>query len=79
MLRLPSAPLLAVMPVVWNTDWPASASAMVRVPASVRTGLAASSTTAPASSPAMTGASLVPMMVMVAVAVSVPPWPSEMV
>ena len=63
MESVPSAPALATMPLVWNTDCPASASLMVRVPVSVRVGSLKSSVTAPMSLPRMTGTSLVPVTV----------------
>ena len=61
----PSAPGLAVMPLVWNTDWPVSVSVMVSWPVAMRSGLVASSVTAPALTPVMTGRSLVPVMLTV--------------
>ncbi|MNE66254.1 hypothetical protein D3C80_1617930 [compost metagenome] len=64
MVRLPSAPALGVPVPALNTASPASRSVRVRVPLSVRVGVVASSVTAPWSSPAITGRSLVPVMVM---------------
>ncbi|MNH38816.1 hypothetical protein D3C79_999000 [compost metagenome] len=64
MVRLPSTLPVGVPLPGWNTAWPASASVRVRVPLSVRVGSVASSVTAPWSSPAMLGRSLVPVMVM---------------
>ncbi|MOA59988.1 hypothetical protein D3C78_1847510 [compost metagenome] len=51
------------MPEVWNVASPVSASVMLRLPESVRFGLLASSVTAPTLSPAITAASLTPVMV----------------
>ena len=59
MFRLPSAPVLAVMPVVWKLPSPVSTSLMVSVPVAVRS-LAVrfrSSATAPTASPAITAVS----------------------
>jgi hypothetical protein len=61
-----------------NTLWPASGSEMVSAPEAVSVA-ASSSVTEPVVTPPMTGASFVPLMVMVTVAVSVPPLPSSMV
>ena len=62
-VSVPSAPALATMPPVWNTDCPASASLIVSVPVSVRVGSLKSSVTAPMPTPAITGRSLVPVTV----------------
>ncbi|MNN68391.1 hypothetical protein D3C81_1840980 [compost metagenome] len=51
------------MPEVWNVASPVSASVMDREPESVRFGLLASSVTAPTLLPAITAASLTPVMV----------------
>ena len=67
MLKDPRAFSLAVMPLVWKLPSPVSASLMLRVPVSVRLGVLASSVTAPMASPAITAASLVPLMLTVRV------------
>ena len=58
-----------------------STSLAVKVPVAARPAFVSASV-APALSPAsavITGASLVPVMLIVSVVVAVPPWPSEMV
>ena len=62
-VSVPSASALAVMPPVWESAWPVSASPMVSVPKSVSVGSLKSSVTAPISSPVIAAASLVPVIV----------------